>query len=79
MRRKQGYSLWNIKKNLSNKKFKHGGKNVTLWKIGHHIMNEATILASIEKKAKAVAFRTSRKIKVIKKSNTVEKMKHHGK
>ena len=34
---------------------------------------------SLEKKAKAIAFGTSRKPKVMKKLNTVEKMKYHGK
>ena len=38
-----------------------------------------TILALIEKKAKAIGFATSRKIKVFKKLNTVKKMKHHRK
>ena len=31
-------------------KNKHNGKNETSWKIDYHIVNEATILALIEKK-----------------------------
>ena len=60
-------------------KIKHNGKNETLLKIDYCIVNEATILALIEKKAKAIAFVTSRKMKVIKELNPMGKMKHHGK
>ena len=38
-------------------KNKHSGKNDTSQKIRYHIVNEPTILALIEKKAKAIALK----------------------
>ena len=42
-------------------------KNETLWKQGYPYNEWGDFLASIEKKAKAIAFGTSRRMKVIKK------------
>ena len=61
-RKHQETSRKNIKKNARTKKIKHSGKNATSWKIPYHILNWTTIVVK----------KNERKMKELKKLNTVE-------
>ena len=83
MKKSKAYSLWNIKKNESNKKIimveknENKGKAIySFWNLNKNKSNrKIKHSAKNEKKAKAVALGISRKMKVTKKLNLLEKLK----